>query len=928
MHALEEANITVCTPSLFPLICYMIFAGIVRKTLLALAIICIGSTWSTKAAQTLPRVSLSGNQPVVVSEMVPLGRLASSNELKLAISLPRHHLDVLTNLLEQIYDPTSPSYHHYLTPDEFAAQFGPTDAEYQSLIDFANRHGFTLTVRHPNRMLLQVSAPVSNIERAFQVTLRTYSHPTESRTFFAPDTEPSVEAGIPISYVGGLDNFSRPHPQNLYRSPLKSVANVSPKIIGSGPNGALAGFDYRAAYVPGTTLTGAGQSIGLVEYDGYYAGDITAYQNLTGVPNVPLQIVLLDGFDGVPTPAPNSQNGEVALDIEMATSMAPSLKQVVVYEDDPNVGQFNTVLQAMSTNTLIKQFSCSWGFSPSITTGQRNTMDAYFQEFAAQGQSFFVSSGDSGAYAGAVEPPEDDPYVTIVGGTTLATVGPGGAWLSETAWNTQEGTVLGNDVIQGTGGGISAAYNIPSWQQGVNVNTNHGSTSKRNGPDVAMVADNIFIVADNGQQENTGGTSAAAPLWAAFAALVNQRAVSVGLGTIGFINPALYHIGTNSSFNACFDDVTSGNNTNAIATQFFAVPGYDLCTGLGTPTGSSLIIALTQPDGFQITPGRGLVANGPVGGPFSVSAQTLSLTNIGKPAFNWSLGTTSTWLNASLNHATLTAGGAANNVSLTLNPSGSQLPAGVYTANVWFTNLSSGLVQLRQLTLQVGQELVQDGGFEAGDFTYWNLVGAVDVYTNDFSDVANGSANYSPYAGNYFAAMGEDNVLAYLSQNLSTRAGQFYLISLWLANPNGATPNQFQVQWNGSAAITNIIFNQLNMGAFDYSNMLFVAQAVTNGTTLKLGFRNDKDYFALDNVSVQPIPAPAIQLPQMVNGFLQFSWVALPNVQYQVQYKTNLTQTGWVNLGGAVTATTNPMTFTDDSSSGKQRFYRVELLPY
>jgi hypothetical protein len=441
-----------------------------------------------------------------------------------------------------------------------------------------------------------------------------------------------------------------------------------------------------------------------------------------------------------------------------------------------------------------------------------------------------------------------------------------------------------------------------------------------------MVADNVFIVADNGQQETTGGTSVGAPLWAGFTALANQRAVAAGLPTIGFVNPALYHIGTNSGYTACFDDITVGNNTNNNVTHYLAVPGYDLCTGWGSPSGGSLIIALTQPDGFQITPGRGAVANGPVGGPFTLSTQAFSLTNTGKPAFNWSLGSTSAWLNVSGSQGTLTAGGGAATVSLALNPAANLLPTGVYTASLWFTNMSSGLVQLRQFTLQVGQELVQDGGFEAGDFCYWTLSGDSSIYTNNFVDDGT-YTSYSPLAGNYFAALGQVSTLAYLSQPLPTRAGQLYLLSFWLENPSGATPNQFLVQWNTNSTSTNVIFNQLNLGTFGWSNMQFVVKASTNITTLRFGFRNGNDFLALDNVSVMPVPGPALRAPAVAKGSIQLAWTALPGAQYQVQSKTNLAQTSWSNLSSVITATMNPMTFSNNIGPDPQRFYRVVLLP-
>jgi hypothetical protein len=921
-------------------------------------------------AQAPQRTLLPGLMPAVVPTLKPLGRLDASARLRLSIHLPLHNREALTNLLEELYDPANPLYHHYLSPEEFDARFGPTGDEYEAVTAWATRSGFSITARHPNRMLLEVSAPVADIEQALGVTMRTYAHPTEPRTFFAPDADPSVDAALPALSIGGLNNFSRPHPASLRASVLRSDKSVErgkggnpessgprkrgragpakvqsggavpalnlpfdvkPQTVGSGTNGNLAGFDYRAVYAPGVTLTGTGQMVGLMEFDGYFPVDITNYEAATGVPEVPLQIVLLDEFDGTPTPPDQGGgNEEVAADIELAISMAPGLSSVVVFEAG-EYGNPNDVLLAMSTNTAIKQFSCSWSFGP-LTEAERTNMDGYFMKMDVQGQTFFASSGDGGASTNAVGivAPDDDPYITLVGGTALATAGPGAPWLSETVWNSGEGPGTLDSA-----GGVSTNYPIPYWQKGVIMTANGGSTSKRNSPDVAMVADNVLIAADYGYLENVVGTSCAAPLWAGFAALANQRAVAAGLTNIGYINPALYHIGTNSGYTACFDDITIGNNTNLVATEYLAKPGYDLCTGWGTPIGGSLIIALTQPDGFQITPGRGAVANGPAGGPFSVTSQTITLTNAGKPAFNWSLGASASWMNLSSSSGTLTSGGAAAAVTVTLNAGASQLPPGVYTNQLWFTNLDSGLAQLRQFTLQVGEELVQDGGFEAGDFCYWTLSGDSSIYTNNYVDYADdqyGTVNYSPYAGNYFAALGQSGDLAYISQTVPTRSNQLYLLSFWLQNPledttSSSNPNQFVVRWNTNATSTNVIFNQSNMGAFGWSNFVFTVKGGTNAATLQFGSRNDNDFFCLDNVSVMPLPAPAVTALAPGNGTFQLAWSALAGAAYQVQYMTNVTQTNWINLGGVITATNNPMMFSESAASGPERFYRVLLLP-
>ena len=227
--------------------------------------------------------------------------------------------------------------------------------------------------------------------------------------------------------------------------------------------------------------------------------------------------------------------------------------------------------------------------------------------------------------------------------------------------------------------------------------------------------------------------------------------------------------------------------------------------------------------------------------------------------------------------------------------------------------------------------LSQDGGFEAGDFCYWTLTGDTNVYDDNFVDYADDpppyGTGYSPFAGNYFGALGQPFDLGYLSQPLATRAGQLYLLSFWLENPSGDTPNQFQVQWNTNSASANVIFNQSNLGAFGWSNLLFVVQAPTNITTLRFGFRNDNDYFGLDSVSVLPVPGPALRAPVVARGSIQLAWTALPGAQYQVQSKTNLTQTTWSNLSSVITATMNPMTFSNNIGTVPWRYYRIMLLP-
>ena len=627
---------------------------------------------------------LPGDTPSGVARLMPVERLATSRYLDLAIALPLRNTPELTNLLQQIYDPASPNYHHYLTPAQFAERFGPTEKDYQAVIAFAKANGLTVTGTHPNRTLVDVNGSVAGIDKMFHVTMRVYSHPTEKRNFYAPDAAPSLNLSVPILAVNGLDDFNLPHPMGIVTNFFNQPFNAVPYATGSGPRSNFIGNDFRAAYAPGVALDGSGQAVGLFELDGYYPGDIAAYENLAGLPHVPLVNVPVNGFN------PNSHsvnNVEVTLDIDMAMAIAPGLSQIIVYEGHLP----NDVLNRMATDNSAKQLSCSWGFGSQVDP----VREQIFEQFAAQGQSFFQASGDYGA--GAIYPPSDDPFVTIVGGTSLTTTN--GAWQSETTWPQ-------------SGGGISVNYPIPVWQQGVDMSSNQGSTTMRNLPDVACLADTmIWLVANNGEQGIVGGTSAAAPLWAGFAALVNQQAAANNQPAIGFVNPAIYAIGASSNAASAFHDITTGNNTNATSqNKFFAVSGYDLCTGWGTPDGTNLINAFRPaPDALQIAPATGVAFAGSIGGAFHPATQNFYLINNGATALNWSLGNTSVWFNVSPANGSLAAGESAN-ISIIPTTSADTLAAGQYAATLFFANLNDGFSFNRQIILNVVNPTVTAAG--------------------------------------------------------------------------------------------------------------------------------------------------------------------------------------------------------------------------
>src|SRR3974390_2144295 len=233
-----------------------------------------------------------------VTRLQPLKAMDSSRHLNLAIGLPLRNQEALNQLLRQIYDPASPNYHHYLTSEQFTERFGPSPEDYQAVMAFAKDNGLTVTAEHPNRMLVDVSGSVTDIERVLHVKMQVYQHPTESRTFYAPDGEPSLDLGVPIVSIGGLNDYSLPRPR------LKHVELVAGRAAvpnaGTGPGSGYMGNDFRKAYVPDTQLDGSGQIVGLLQFDGYSASDIAYYENLAGLPSVTLSNVLIDGASGLP----------------------------------------------------------------------------------------------------------------------------------------------------------------------------------------------------------------------------------------------------------------------------------------------------------------------------------------------------------------------------------------------------------------------------------------------------------------------------------------------------------------------------------------------------------------------------------------------------------------------------------------------------
>jgi kumamolisin len=511
------------------------------------------------------------------------GRLPSNQVLQLDIVLALRDAAGLQSFLKDLYDPGSPSYLQFLTPQEFTARFGPSQDDYDAVVRFAQTYGFKVVGGSRDGMDVQVQGTVATVETAFHVNMRTYQHPTENRTFFSADTEPVADLPFDLWHVSGLDNYSIPHPMLINRDDfakahgIDSEKAVSHATTGSGPSASFLGSDMRAAYYGATgqnALTGAGQNLGLLEFVGTDLADLTTYYaNVHQTNTVPVTLFSVDGTSTTCIKKNGCDDTEQTLDMTQALGMAPGLNSLVMY-----VGSNDTaIISAMTThNPLPATIGCSWGWTPA----DPSTLDPYFQKMAAQGQNFFVASGDSSTWkkSGSAEAwPADDAYIVSVGGTDLVTASAGGPWASETTW-----------VY--SGGGISPdRIAIPSWQKlsGVITRSNGGSTTYRNGPDVAANANFTFYVCANQTTCTTnywGGTSFAAPMWAGYVALVNQQRTKNGKSLIGFINPSIYPIGVGSSYSSDFHDNTSGKSGS-----YSAVKGFDLVTGWGSPIGTGLI---------------------------------------------------------------------------------------------------------------------------------------------------------------------------------------------------------------------------------------------------------------------------------------------------------------------------------------------------
>jgi kumamolisin len=548
------------------------------------AIIAMGSIPSFAASAASTHV-LSGHIPRAVSRMTDLGKMDGQQMISVSVALHLNNESELDSRIAQIYTVGSEYYHQFLTPATFKARYSPTDAQVANEKAFLASKGLTVQDVSDNNVLVHAQGTVAQMNEAFGTEIHQFQ--TKSgEVRFAPANDVSVPVGSQIAAVIGLNNVTHFHNHLVKNQGVTGKDGGAPE--GTAPGGGLAPADITTAYGIPSTVNGSGQTLALFELDGYDPTDIAAYEKQFNLPNIPLKNVLLDGFDG------SAGQGaiEVVLDIEMMVGVAPQASKIVVYEG-PNSSQglIDTYAKIASDNTA-QQISSSWGEAETqAAASDMQSENTIFKQMVAQGQTLYSASGDSGAdddgSSLSVDDPSGQPNVIAVGGTTM-TLASDGSIQSEVVWNElaqQEGAC---------GGGISKVWTIPTWQVNAVGGDKQSSKTMRNVPDVTLNADPVtgYGIYQGGQWQVVGGTSAAAPLWAAFTALVNQQRATSHLTALGFAAPAIYAIGEGKAYATGFNDITSGTNGTG-TDSYSAVKGFDNASGWGSFKGAGLLQQLS-----------------------------------------------------------------------------------------------------------------------------------------------------------------------------------------------------------------------------------------------------------------------------------------------------------------------------------------------
>jgi kumamolisin len=529
-------------------------------------------------AKNQKRVALLGSERTLLPGSRRIGPADPQDQIQVTVFLrrgssPKQFPDIkkLGKLL--------PAQRRHLSRAQFATRHGARLEDIKKIRSFAAQNKLRVVEASRPRRSVLLSGSVAAFSRAFGVALNSYQHSTGTCRMRTGTIQiPAQLSGI-IEGVFGLDNRPQAKPHFRIRKHTQNASGraQTPSASYNAPQVAEA-YDFPAG------TTGSGQTIGILELSGgYNATDLATYFKNLGIATPTVTAVSVDGGANSPSGDANGPDGEVELDIEVTGAVAPSARIAMYFTPNTDQGFLDALTTAVHDATLKPSIvSISWGGPESSWTQQALTaFNSACEDASTIGVTILAASGDDGSTDGAssgtptVDFPASSPYVLACGGTRLTLSGT--TISSEQAWNelsSGEGA---------TGGGVSEVFALPSYQRSANVPKAPNGFVGRGVPDVAGDADpeSGYNVLVDGQQTVIGGTSAVAPLWAGLLARINQ---SLGKN-VGYLNPLLY----TKKIEAALHDITSGNNGS-----YSAGPGWDACTGLGTPDGAALLSALSS----------------------------------------------------------------------------------------------------------------------------------------------------------------------------------------------------------------------------------------------------------------------------------------------------------------------------------------------
>ncbi len=548
-----------------------------------------------------------------------LGPTDPGQSITLEVSVRGRDPQGLQTFAQEVNDPSSPLYRHYLTPAAYTARFGPEPQDLAQALLFLRGTGLKVATVYSGGQLITVEGTMGQAELAFHVQVNDYRAPT-GYTFYQQDQAPQVPtslAGV-ITAVSGFDTSARPDPRPMLPHTPRNPARPRPLTGGPVSNsGGYTPYQLRTAYDLDPLISGGqngtNRTVDLFEFDGFAQADISTFDTYYLL--TPPSPVVKPVNGGVSTLG--GGEGEVELDLEVLQGMAPNAHLNVYEAPDPDQSSFyaNYALeaQAIASARDANVASSSWSWCETDwDTGSRGQADTAFQQMTTEGIDTLMASGDDGSasdcfnggttpsYFYAVQYPPSDPNVTTVGGTSLDINGDG-SYASEAVWN-DSALYTGSGHLGAGGGGLSMVFPLPSYQHGPGVSNSY-SDGKREEPDVAALASpntgspaagyDVFV---QGSWITDGGTSAATPLWAAVIELSDEYAIHLGESGDGFVNPALYNLAAGTPSFAPFHDVTVGDNDPAPAFGspkhnpifYPATTGYDQASGLGSPDAYNL----------------------------------------------------------------------------------------------------------------------------------------------------------------------------------------------------------------------------------------------------------------------------------------------------------------------------------------------------